>query len=175
MRALRWLNAPMGTTELEMKMDNATPETTPLVLDGDKATMKVKVTEYRGFLAIEAMEPEVPHPDWAPIGPGRFGCVVNNTKTSLGISKGALAIIAKLPKSRDSIGVIMWFETSRPDTSPTSGSAAFGWMGGPLCIIDPKDADTGRATRVHEGHWIDIPNDTSTTLREAIDADLGPT
>lgn len=131
--------------------------------------MKVKVTEHRGFLAIEALEPEVAHPDWAPIGPGRIGCVVNNTKTSLGLSKEALAIISKLPK-RDSLGVLVWFSTS-----PKGESAAFGWMGGALCIIDPKEADMGRATSEHLGHWIDIPNDTSATLIETIDAALEPT
>jgi len=131
--------------------------------------MKVKVTEYRGFLAVEALEPETPHPDWAPIGPGRFGCVVNNTKTNLGISKEAMLMLSKLPKSRDSIGTIMWFTTESP--SGKAKGAAFGWMGGALCIIGP-DADTDRSTRMHQGQHVDIPNDTSATLRDAIDSEL---
>lgn len=28
--------------------------------------MKVKITEHLGFLAIEALEPDTAHPDWAP-------------------------------------------------------------------------------------------------------------
>lgn len=127
--------------------------------------MKVKITEHLGFLAIEALEPDTAHPDWVPNGPGRFGCTINNTKANLGISKEAMLLLSKLPKSRDSIGTVMWFTTTSP--SGEAQGAAFGWMGGPMCIIGPG-ADTCRSTRMHEGQYIDIPNETCATLRDAI-------
>ena len=86
--------------------------------------MKVKLHAYKGCLIIETLDPEVEHPDWTPFGPGRVGCVINNTKENLGVSPEALEFLKAVKPSRDAIGDVMWWETGA-----SRDKCAFGWIG----------------------------------------------
>lgn len=129
-------------------------------------SVKVKVTEYRGLLVIEAMEPEKPEPGWAPIEPGKIGCVLQGTGRKLGVSKEALALLDTVRKCEDDLGSIDWFECR-------DGTHAFSWIGGPFRILDPRRIEMARSSRVYPEACIRIENQTSPDLRAMIDERLG--
>jgi hypothetical protein len=124
--------------------------------------MKAKVTAYKGILVIEAQEPEKPDPDWVPIGPGKIGCVLCNTKKNLGVSEEALALLALVKRSRDAIGDVDWWAAD-------DGTKVFGWLGGFCRILRPTEIEGSRDYTVFREDCIVIPNDVPEEARKAID------
>lgn len=123
--------------------------------------MKVKLTTYRGMLVIEALDPEKPHPDWVPSGKGKIGCLINGTKTALGVSDEALAMLRKVKRNTSAIGDVMWFDAG-------DDSMVFGWIG-PTLQIFPDVPDGDRDYKVRDGHFVPIPNEAPDEARKLID------
>lgn len=120
--------------------------------------MKVKVTEYRNLIVIETLKPEADK-DFVPVGPGKVGSVLINTRKHLGISKKALALMKRLDVSSDDIGEIDAWKAGDRD--------CFSWMG-PLSRVVGLNADLARGGWANIAH-IDIPNETSEEIVKKID------
>ena len=124
--------------------------------------MKVKVTAYEGYLAIETLPPFTETDEFIPAGGTRFGCAIFDTKKNLGVSQEALDLLKIMKKSRDAIGDIQWF--------PSTEGKVFGWLGGPLVIKKAADRETCRDTEVFAEDCTIIPNDTPQAAIDAINA-----
>lgn len=120
--------------------------------------MKVKITEYTGVIVIETLKPEADK-DFVPVGPGKVGSVLTNTRKHLGISKKALVLMKKLPVSSDDIGEVDAWKAGDRD--------CFGWLG-PLNRIVGLDAELSN-TGWGNIAYIDIPNETSEWVMKEID------
>lgn len=129
--------------------------------------LKVKVTAYKGCLAIETLPPFDKTDTFIPAGQGNFGCVLMGTTSRLGVSKEALALLKTVKKSRDSLGDVMWWKLA-----PPSEGYCFGWIGGVLAIQDPTQIEGDRDFAVHAGQYVTIPNDTVQGAKDAIDAGI---
>lgn len=128
--------------------------------------MKVKITEYKGFLVIEPIEPEKDiDNEWWPTGQGRIGCVVGNSKKNLGVSKEALAVMKGVRKNWDSIGDLGWWKCD-------DGTHAFSWFGSIHRIIDPKDAEAARDFRIFENECSIIPNEPPQEAKDKLDENM---
>jgi hypothetical protein len=114
--------------------------------------MKVKITAHMGQLVIETTPPFTETDEFFPDSPTRFGCVVRDTRKNLGVSEEALELLGSIPPSPDDVGGVMWFASK-------DGNHNFGWMGGPLCLMDPKEMDGDRDYRVYRDECVVIPND----------------
>ena len=105
---------------------------------------RVEITTYRGRLIIDTINHEE-HPDWEPIGPGQFCCVLIDTGKHLGISAEALDQLR-----REDVGwALCWF------SSPRRGWC-LQWWGAPNRFIGP---DRSRMAQDHQ-----IAPDTEYTL-----------
>ena len=130
--------------------------------------LKVKVHAYRGILIIETVDPDnKDYPGWVPAGEGKIGCVLKDTKTSLGISHEAMEWLEKMKTSRDSIGDVDWWACS-------DGTYAFGWLGGVFSLKGP-DSTGSRHFEIAKDHCVPIPNNPPKDAMEAVDRGLdGP-
>lgn len=127
-----------------------------------KLGAKVKLTVYKDVLVIETVEPENEnYPGWVPIGPGKIGCVLCNTKRGLGASQEALDWLGKVPRSRDAIGDVDWWACA-------DGTKAFSWLGG-VCSIKRRGAEGSRNYEVFKKDCVEIPNDVPEKAQKAID------
>lgn len=127
--------------------------------------LKVKVHAYRGILIIETVDPDnKDYPGWVPAGDGKIGCVLVNTKTSLGISQEAMEWLEKVKASRDAIGDVDWWACG-------DGSYAFGWLGGPFALKGP-DSTGSRNFKIAKDHCVSIPNNPPQEAMEAVDRGL---
>lgn len=127
--------------------------------------VKVRLTVYQDTLVIETVSPgETNYPGWTPIGPGKIGCVIANTKVSLGASEEALAWLRGVKKSRDDIGDVDWFACA-------DGNKAFGWLGG-VYSIKGRDAVGSRSYDVFPDDCVRIANVTPAEARAAVDEGL---
>lgn len=123
---------------------------------------KVKITAYKDRLIIEAIDPENPHDRWTPNGPGKIGSVIGDTKTNLGISNQAYALLKRIRRSRDDIGDIDWFACD-------DGTYAFAWLGSFKKIVDPKEAEGSRTYVAPEGQYVKIKNIVPKEAKKVID------
>jgi hypothetical protein len=98
----------------------------------EKRVILAKVTEYRGFVVIDAVGEEVEHPCWVPCDVGRVGCMVHQTRQHLGISPEALALLQLIERSYHGIGSVSAYGDS------------FGWIGGHQRLVNPHKADIDR-------------------------------
>lgn len=124
--------------------------------------MHARITAYKGIIVCEllataSIKGEV---TTSLDNAGVFGQVIHDTAKNLGVSAEALVLLKGLPRGRDSLGDIDWFRTGE--------KAAFGWIGGPYAIKDPKDCETSRQYEVL-AHVV-ILNDVPDGAKEAIDA-----
>jgi hypothetical protein len=123
--------------------------------------MKVKLTVHRDVLVIETVEPENEnYPGWVPVGPGKIGCVLCDTKRGLGASKEALNWLQRVQRSHDDIGDVDWFACD-------NGTKAFGWIGG-LCSLKDRDAMGSRTFQVFPEDCTVIPNDVPEEAKKVI-------
>lgn len=125
--------------------------------------MKVHVTAHQHFLCIEALEPEVPLEGWVPIGPGKIGCVIIDTKLHLGISMEAFQLIKKMKPGHDDLGDIDWFACA-------DGKKAFGWIGGFKRIVNAETSDLGHNSSVFPTDCQTIKNLVPPAALEAMKA-----
>lgn len=127
--------------------------------------VKVKLTVHRDVLVIETVSPdETNYPGWTPMGPGRIGCVITDTKVSLGASEEALAWLRGVKKSRDDIGDVDWFACN-------DGKKAFGWLGGVYSVKDRK-AEGSRSYEVFPDDCVRIANEPPAAAVRAVDTML---
>lgn len=126
-------------------------------------TIRAKVTAYKGILAIECTEKEsTPGETHLSIDQsGVIGQVIMNTKETLGVSPEALEVLKTIPKGRDSIGDVDWWEVN-------DGTYAFGWLGGMCRLLEPEGAVTSRQYK--QGDYVEIPNDVPEGAITAIDS-----
>jgi len=85
--------------------------------------LKVRVTEYKGSLIIETLNPMDFDEDFVPNGQGRIGCSLTNN-ARLGISVEAIALMKTYKRVGDVIGDLMGEEDS------------FTWIGGPKRLVE---------------------------------------
>lgn len=128
--------------------------------------MKVKLTVHRGVLVIETLDISTPYPGWTPIAPGLVGCVLEDTKASLGVSQEALDWMKQVKPSGDAIGEIMWWATQE-------GKKAFGWLGGLFKLVR-LDSSEGlflgqRGWQVFPEDCVLIPNEPPEEAMAAIE------
>ncbi len=129
------------------------------------SNVKVKLTVYRDVLVIETVSPEdANYPGWTPIGPGKIGCVIANTKTALGVSEEALAWLKDVKRSRDDVGDVDWFACG-------DGNKAFGWLGG-LYSVKNRQAEGSRSYEVFPDDCVRIANEPPVEAKAAVDAML---
>lgn len=69
-----------------------------------------------------------------PSQPGELGFVVD--ASFVDIQPEALELLKEIKKGRDSIGDV--------DVFQAGDKVIFGWLGGPLCLLDPKKASGSR-------------------------------
>ena len=125
-------------------------------------TVKVRLTAHRGVLVITTVDPDAPHPGWVPIGPGKIGCVLVDTRASLGASAEAIEWLRGVPRSHDAIGDVDWLDYG-------AKSKVFSWLGGPLAL-KRRGADGSRNHTVYADDCVTIPNDVPDEARAAIDS-----
>lgn len=124
--------------------------------------MKVKLTVFSDVLVIETVEPENEnYPGWVPVGPGKIGCVLCDTKRGLGASQEALDWLKGVKRSHDDIGDVDWFAVN-------DGTKAFGWIGG-LCSLKSRGCDGSRSFQVFPEDCTIIPNDVPDEAKKAIE------
>jgi hypothetical protein len=112
--------------------------------------MKVKVTEYKGFLVINTIKPEKDN-NFIPVTePGRIGSTIIETSKHLGMSKEAFAFLKKLRVSKDDVGDVDAWKT-------VDGTSCFSWMG-PLKRLVGPDAELS-SSGAADIDYIEIPND----------------
>lgn len=124
--------------------------------------LKVKITAHNGFVIFEAINPAEPADYWVPKDPGKFENVLMDTKTHLGISDEALALLKGIKPGRDAIGDVMWFDTNEK-------KFCFGWFGQPRWLGRAESMIGDRDYRVREGEFIQIPNDVPEKVKSALD------
>jgi hypothetical protein len=124
---------------------------------------KVRVTVYRENLVIETLPPFTQSETFIPNGDGRFGCVLLDTATNLGVSQEALDFMRKVPRGSDDVGDIMWWGAG-------TGESCFAWFGGPCAVkSNPKGLVTDRDFRSPVSDYTLIPNDTGSGAMEHLD------
>ena len=128
--------------------------------------MKVEVTAYRGVIVVTTNKPDEAQGGWVPIGPGRIGCVICDTKANLGISEEALILLEGIRRGGDDLGDVDWWKCD-------DGTVAFSWIGGPCRLIHPEKAETGRDFRMFREACAIIPNETPEEARDMIDTIIG--
>lgn len=127
--------------------------------------VKVRLTVHRDVLVIETVSPDdANYPGWVPVGPGKIGCIIMNTKVALGASEEALAWLRGVKRSRDDIGDVDWFACG-------DGNKAFGWLGG-LYSVKNRQAEGSRSYEVFPDDCVRIANEPPVEAKAAVDAML---
>jgi len=111
--------------------------------------MKVKVTEHKGVVVIETLDPKQ-DADFMPAGGSKIGCHLANTGKNLGISKEALAVMKGYMISMDDLGEVHAFISD-------DGVHRFSWLGGTKRLVGPK-AELSAKGFTDISH-IEIPNE----------------
>jgi hypothetical protein len=125
-----------------------------------------KVYAYRDWLIMELLKfKSVPGKYTLSDKPGVLGQVIHGTK-QVGVSKEALALLARVGRSRDDIGEIDCFKSS-------NGNLNFSWLGGGRKLVQvTPGSDLGSSSYVAptESDVTVIPNDVPKEAQAAIDA-----
>jgi len=127
----------------------------------------VKITAHKDYIAIELFATKSVNKKLTLSfdHPGCFGQLVHGLQDQLGVSKEALALLARVGKSRDSIGDIDCFKSG-------DGDLSFGWIGGG-CKLVKIDAGNqlGSSTYIAPTakDVIVIPNDFPAGAKAIID------
>lgn len=122
--------------------------------------IKVRVLAHDGNIVIvpEAAEEGIMD-RWWPTGGNRMGCVVEDSRRRVGISKEAIDLMRGIKTGRDSIGDIDWHWC-------VDGTYAFGWWGAIYRIIRPHEDIGARDFKVHPGEYVEVPNDVPPEVAE---------
>jgi hypothetical protein len=112
--------------------------------------LKVKVTSYKDYVIIEPLQFEEEKDVLYPVGNGRVGTVLIDTKKYLGMSKEAVENLKRVKKSHDAIGDLQAWKSDKGD--------CFGWLGGMKAFYDVTKADSDRNGIIDIAH-VTIPND----------------
>lgn len=114
--------------------------------------MKIKLTAHNDLIVVEAIEPEKGiGKNWFPTGSGRIGCILGDSKKNLGASAEAIKLLRIIEVGHDSIGDVDWFLSGKQHV--------FGWLGPINRFIHAPSSVAARNFKVHEGQYIEIPND----------------
>ncbi len=129
----------------------------------------VKVTAYKSFIAIELLATKSIKGKTGMTlsidNPQCIGQVIHGLKDQLGVSKEALALLAKVGKSRDSIGDVDCFKSD-------DGNLNFCWIGGTHKLVNVTPGnDLGSSTYVAptEKDVTVIPNDFPNEAKSLVD------
>lgn len=128
------------------------------ILNGDIKkldTIKVKVTEYKGGVVIETINPNDFDQDYLAAGQGRYACILTDN-SRLAISEEAAKIIKKMGRTRDVLGTLVGSENH------------FAWCGGPFFLF-PSDEKVCRDFKMPVGYQT-IENETSQEAKDVIDS-----
>ena len=123
--------------------------------------IRVKVTSYKDNLIIETIKPDEDK-NFVPVGNGRLGCVLIDTKELLGMSEEAVKLMKTLPRNNDAIGDVSTWKT-------TEGQHCFAWFGNLKRLVDVKKCESDRDGIIDIDH-ITIPNEPPKEAIEAIDS-----
>jgi hypothetical protein len=131
------------------------------------SNVKVKVTEYKGYIVIETVNPTEKHKDFLPAGGSNLGCILSHcSKDNLGISKEGFELLGKVRRGRDDLGEIDIFGAQ-------GANVIFGWLGGAYKIANPKDSEcTGSNSydaSLLKGNYSEIENEAPQGAKEAIE------
>lgn len=133
--------------------------------------MKVRIVAYKNRIVCVPSEPEKDIGNgWYPTGQGRLGCVITDTKKSLGISEEALKLMKSISPNRDAIGDISWWEVN-------DGTHAFAWWGSVHRVINPSTAEGDRdfkLTQTLRKACTIIPNDVPDEAKAVLDSEEDP-
>ena len=126
--------------------------------------MKIKISAYKNSIIVEAIDAPLKDkaPNWYPIGPGKIGCVLVDTKKFLEVSEEALTLMEKVKRCSDDIGDIDWFKSDK-------GDAVFCWLGNFKAIFDCREIVGSRTYSVFRDQCIIVPNNPPAGAIEAID------
>jgi hypothetical protein len=134
--------------------------------------VKVKVVAYNGHIVLIPIEPEKDIGNgWYPTGGTRIGCVLLDTKHSLGVSDEAFELMRQIPAGPDAIGDLSWWACD-------DGTYAFSWFGAIHRVIDLSGTERARDFFVSDKlkqHCTMIPNDVPEAAKRIIDADPNAT
>jgi len=120
--------------------------------------LKAKITAYKNYLLIEATgDRQDAH--FIPANHARVGCIVIGTKDHLGVSKEAMALLKKVPKSIDDVGDVMVWKSG--------DNICFGWLGGLKSIKNATKIESDRYG-ITDFDFVEIPNEAPTEAVEAI-------
>jgi hypothetical protein len=111
---------------------------------------KVVITAHKGYLIIDSTSMGKASKDWVPIGSGRIGCVVIDTKKYLDVSEEALALLGNIKRCGDDIGDVDWFESG--------DKKVFGWLGNEARIVKAAEAEGSRTYKVYRDDCTIVPN-----------------
>jgi len=135
------------------------------------AERKTMVFAYNGILGLLAGKTFVND----PTQPGTLGPVV--ALDQLEITQEALDLLKTIPKREDSVGDVMAWSTSADASLPPA--IVFGWLGGPLHMLNPKGASADRdydpdllAPAVVENFSVKIPDACLASFRDTVDSNL---
>lgn len=123
--------------------------------------VRVKVTAYKDNLIIETVKPDEDK-NFVPVGNGRLGCVLIDTKELLGMSEEAVTLMKKLRRNNDAIGDVSTWKT-------TEGTHCFAWFGNLKRLVDVNKCESDRDGIIDIDH-ITIPNEPPKEAIEVIDS-----
>lgn len=95
--------------------------------------VRVKVTAYKKFLIIEALNYQQDE-DFIPNTGGNIGCLLFNTKKNLGISKEAMNLLKEIKRGGDDLGDLTIFKSK-------SRGSCFGWLGQPKKLVNTENGE----------------------------------
>lgn len=119
-------------------------------------TIKVKVTEYKGIVVIETIDPNDFDQDFLGAGQGRYASMLLDN-SRLAISEEAVSIIKNMGRTHDVLGTLVGDES------------CFAWCGGPLFVFISNEK-VCRDFKMPVGYQT-IKNETSQEAKDNIDAD----
>lgn len=124
--------------------------------------LKVKVTAYKDNLIIQTVD-KTADKNFVPVGPGKLGSVLMDTKKFLGMSKEAVELSKTMPRGTDAIGdMSTWMATD--------GRACFSWFGPLYRVLDVKDCVSDRDGIIDIPH-VTIENDVPEEAKTLIDSE----
>lgn len=128
--------------------------------------MLARVVAHEDFVIIEVLN--LGHENVVPTGKGRIGTVILDSK-QIGFSEEALKLLEKIPRGRDAIGDVDWFETN----TKAGKLFAFSWMGPINRIFHAPSAEGSHNYQVRRDDCTIVPNEVTPEMLKAIEEDNG--
>lgn len=131
----------------------------------ENSNLKVKVTEHRGILVFETINPNEVDADFVPAGGSNIGCVLCDSK-KLGVSPEAMELLKKIKRGSDGLG--------DPDIFKSGDKVVFGWLGNVFALKHPDHCEGSKDydSFLLNGVCTTIENETAEGAKAAIDSQL---